>query len=82
MLILWILMGTLCGWIAALLSRTSTSINLGFYMTIGIIGLLIGGLITQIFSSNSIFFNPISLFTAILASGVLLTITRLFLRNA
>ena len=82
MLILWILIGALCGWIAALLSRTGPTANISFYLTVGIIGSLIGGLVAQAYGSESIFFNPLSLLLALVASGAMLVIARLFLRRA
>lgn len=81
MLILWILVGALCGWIAALLSRTNRTFNVSFHLTAGIIGALAGGLIAQLFAGDSVFFNPNSLFIALLASSFTIIIARFVLQK-
>lgn len=82
MLILWIFAGALCGWIVALLSRTNTTYDASFYLTIGIIGALMGGLVAHAYNADAIFFNANSLLTAILTAGVFLLLARLLLRRA
>lgn len=82
MIILWILIGALCGWIVALLTRTKASYDVSFYVTIGIIGSLMGGLIAQAYRGDSLFYSANSLFIALLVSTALLGLARLLLRRA
>lgn len=81
MLILWIFIGALCGWIAALLARTNKSFNVSFYLVTGIVGALLGGILAQIYLSESVDFNPNSLFIALLVSGCMLVFAKILMRR-
>jgi uncharacterized membrane protein YeaQ/YmgE (transglycosylase-associated protein family) len=77
-LILWLVFGTLVGWLAGLVmnDRAGTPLNI----VIGIIGALIGGLVTGYSTITQNVFNLTSLLVSFIGAVILLAIVKLVRR--
>jgi uncharacterized membrane protein YeaQ/YmgE (transglycosylase-associated protein family) len=77
-LILWLVFGALVGWLAGLVmnDRAGTPLNI----VIGIIGALIGGLVTGYSTITQNVFNLTSLLVSFIGAVILLAIVKLVRR--
>lgn len=76
-IIVWIIFGTLAGWVASLLYGTNEDQGALGNIVVGIMGAVLGGLIMNMFGYSGISgFDPYSLLVAVLGSVMTLWIYR------
>ncbi len=79
-LIMWIIFGALVGWIASIVMRTDEQQGAVGNIVIGIIGAMVGGLLSRLLGGSGITgFNLSSLLIAIIGAVVLLFLARLLM---
>ncbi len=79
-LITWIILGGLAGWLASLITKSSSGIFMDIIL--GIVGALAGGFIMSFFGQSGVTgFNLYSIVVALLGSVVLIWLGRLLTRG-
>lgn len=74
-ILLWIIFGAIAGWIASMLTNTSSGLLMD--IVVGVIGAVVGGwLMNSLGSTGTTGFNLWSLLVAILGAVVLLVIVK------
>jgi uncharacterized membrane protein YeaQ/YmgE (transglycosylase-associated protein family) len=81
--ILWIVFGAIVGWIASLVMNTNHEQGTLMDVILGIIGAVIGGWLMGVLGEPGVTgFNLYSVFVAVIGAVVLLSLKRMFYRNA
>lgn len=75
--LVWIIVGGLAGWVASKIMKTDASMGVGSNIIVGIIGALIGGVVTSLIGANGFTgFNIWSFLVSLLGSVILLWIIK------
>lgn len=81
-ILVWIVFGALVGWIASMITRTNDQQGGLANIIVGIIGALIGGLISRGLGGEGITgFNISSFLVALLGAVILVTIVKVLTRS-
>lgn len=81
-ILVWIVFGALVGWIASMITRTNDQQGGLANIIVGIVGALIGGLISRALGGEGVTgFNLSSFLIALLGAIVLVTIVKAFVRT-
>ena len=81
-IILWIIFGTLAGWIASMIMGANAQMGALANIVVGIVGALIGGFVMNAFGAQGVTgFNLTSLIVSVLGAVVLLFLVGLVRRT-
>ena len=81
-IIIWLIVGGLCGWIASMIMRTDGQQGIFLNIIVGIVGAFIGGLIISGGSINNAPLNITSFIVSLVGAIILLAIVNLVRRGS
>ena len=85
-IIIWLVIGGICGWLASMIMRTDAQQGMFLNVVVGIIGALLGGwLLAPLFGTGTINqsdFSVSSLLVSLLGAVILLAVVNLFRRGS
>ena len=81
-IIIWLIVGGICGWLASMIMRTDAQQGIFLNIIVGIVGAFIGGLILSGGSINSAPLTLTSFIVSLLGAIVLLAIVNLVRRGS